>query len=135
MKIVIDNNIVLDALLKRNPFNEAAEKILVACADTHTGCLTTNSLTDIFYVLRKSLNAQSSKALIKKLMELLEIISVTEEDCVNALELQTDDFEDALIAICGQNAGADFIVTRDKVLLKSGSIIPVISPDDLLKIL
>jgi predicted nucleic acid-binding protein len=133
MKIIIDNNIALDALLGRRPFSEAAEKILTACADTHIGCLSVNSLTDIFYVLRKSMDVSPAKEAIKKLMELLDIISLSDEDCLNALSLPIDDFEDALVVICGKNAGADFIVTRDEKFLKMESPVPVLSPDKLLE--
>jgi len=135
MKIVIDNNVALDAMLGRRPFNIAAEKILTACTDTHTGCLSVNSLTDIFYVLRKFMDAASAKMAVKKLMDLLEIISINEEDCINALALSIDDFEDALVMVCGKNSGADCIVTRDDALLAVTSIVPALSPDKLLEIL
>ena len=135
MKIVIDNNIALDALLGRQPFNKAAEELLTACADKHKGCLSVNSLTDIFYVLRKSIDVSSAKAAVKKLMDLLEVLSVNDEDCLNALSLPIDDFEDALIAICGKNARADCIVTRDEKFLKIKSPIPVMSINKLMEML
>lgn len=135
MKIVIDNNIALDALLGRPPFNESAERILIACADSHIGCLSANSLTDIYYVLRKSMDASSSKAAVLKIMGLLKIISISEEDCFNAILLPIDDFEDALVVVCGKKTGADCIVTRDEEFLKIKSGVPVISPGKLLKML
>ena len=133
MKIFVDNNVVIDALLQRSPFNEAAERILIACADAHRGYLSVNSLTDIFYVLRKNMNAAAAKVAVQKLMELLEIVAVNDEDCLYALSLPIDDFEDALIVICGMNAGVDCIVTRDEEFLKIESIVPVIPPDELLR--
>ena len=135
MKIVIDNNIMLDALLERRPFNESAERILAACADTHEGCISANSLTDIFYILRKSIEPQNAKNAIKKLINLFEIISVNEEDCVNALSLPIDDFEDALVAVCAKKAEADYIVTRDELFLKTNPPVAIISPGNLLDIL
>ena len=135
MKIVIDNNIVLDALLGRRPFNEAAEQILLACADTHKGCLSVNSLTDIFYVLRKSIGTSMAKAAVKKLMGLFEIISVNDEDCLNALSLPIDDFEDALVVVCAKKTEVDYIVTRDEKLLQVESPVLLISPEKLLEIL
>ena len=135
MKIFVDNNIVLDALLGRQPFNEAAEQILIACADKHKGCLSTNSLTDIFYVLRKSISASMAKAAVKKLMEPFEIISVNNEDCLKALSLPIDDFEDALLTICAKKAAVDYIVTRDEKLLQLELPVPLISPNKLLDIL
>jgi len=135
MRIVIDNNIILDALLERQQFNKIAEQILIICADTHKGCLSANSLTDIFFVLRKCIKASEAKNAIKKLTELFEIISVNDEDCINALSLPIDDFEDALVIICAKKAGADYIITRDNLLLKTESPIPIISPNRFLEIL
>ncbi|MCL2637343.1 MAG: PIN domain-containing protein [Oscillospiraceae bacterium] len=133
MKIVIDNNVVLDALLARQPFNEAAESILIFCADTHIGFLTTNSLTDIFFILQKTMNAPTAKAAIKKLIELFVVIAVDEEDCVNALSLPMDDFEDALIASCAKKVGADYIVTRDEVFIKADSPVKAVLPSTFLQ--
>ena len=135
MKIAIDNNLVLDALLARQPFNEVAEQILTACVDTHKGCLSTNNLTDIFYVLRKSIGASMAKAAVEKLMGLLEIISVNDEDCLNALSLPINDFEDALVVICAKKALADYIVTRDEKFLQLETSVSLILPSNLLKIL
>jgi predicted nucleic acid-binding protein len=135
MKIIFDNNIILDALLERKPFNESAEQILMACADTHKGCLSANSLTDIFYVLQKVAGAAEAKKAVKKLMDLLEIISVNEEDCQNALSLPINDFEDALVIICAKKAGADYIVTRDDLLLATDSPVTIVSPSKLLDII
>jgi len=132
MKISIDVNIMLDALLERQPFNESAEKILMVCADTHKGCLSANSLTDIFYVLKKSIGAAAAKASILKLTELFEIISLEKDDCLDALSLPIDDFEDALIIICAKKAAADYIVTRDVLFLKTASPVAIVSPDTLL---
>jgi predicted nucleic acid-binding protein len=135
MRIAVDNNIVLDALLGRQPFYKAAEQILIACAGAHKGCLSVNSLTDVFYVLRKSIGALMAKAAVRKLMELFEIISVNDEDCLNALSLPIDDFEDALVTICAKKAAVDYIVTRDVKFLQAETTVPSISPDKLLEML
>jgi len=135
MKIFVDVNIALDALLGRYPFNETAEKILIACVDAHKGCMSVNGLTDIFYVLRKSMDMPSAKAAVKKFMELMEIISVDEEDCINALALPVDDFEDALVIICGKKTNADCIVTRDEGLIKIKTVVPIMTPEKLLELM
>jgi len=132
MIVVVDNNIVLDALLERKPFYSDAAQLLTACLSGHTGCLTANSLTDIFYVLSKYIGAVKAKQSVKKLTELFEIISVTEADCINALELPMDDFEDALIASCAKKAGAEYIISRDADFKRSASPIRIISPSEFL---
>ena len=135
MIIVLDTNIVLDALLERKPFNADAEKLLVACVGKHAGCLTANALTDIFYVVSKSIGAAKAKLAIKKMIELLEVISVSEEDCINALELPLDDFEDALVSVCAAKRGADYIISRDSGFQSANSPVTVLAPDGLIKML
>jgi predicted nucleic acid-binding protein len=61
-----------------------------------------------------------------------DIISVTHGDCINALSLQIDDFEDALVAVCAQKAGADYIITRDDKFLCGGSAVKAITPGEFL---
>ena len=78
MTVVFDNNVVLDALLGRKPFCDGAERLLTACADEHTGCLTANSLTDIFYILSKAVGASKAKQAVRKLTELLETVWIFE---------------------------------------------------------
>ena len=134
MIVVVDNNIVLDVLLERKPFYSDAAQLLTACVSNHTGCLTANSLTDIFYVLSKYIGAAKAKQSIKKLTGLFEIISVTEADCINALELPMDDFEDALIASCAKKAGAEYIISRDADFTRV-SPIQVIHPSEFLSII
>ena len=54
MNILVDANIILDVLLKREPHNKAAQAIMTKCADREiTGYLAANSIPNIFYVLRK----------------------------------------------------------------------------------
>ena len=134
MIVVIDNNIVLDALLEREPFNYDAEKVLMACAGDDIGCLTANNLTDIFYVLAKMIGAAQAKQSVGKLVELFEIISVNETDCINALEMDLDDFEDALLLVCAEKAGAEYIVSRDAELSGDESSVNVVSPAEFMMV-
>ena len=130
MIIVFDNNIILDALLRRKPFCENAERLLTDCVSAHTGCLTANSLTDIFYVLSKFVGTTKAKESISKLVDLFEIISVNKSDCINALEMPMDDFEDALLASCAEKIGAQYIISRDVGFVNAESPIRVISPQE-----
>ena len=81
------------------------------------------------------IGAPAAKAAVNKLTELFELIPVDEQDCLDALALPLDDFEDALIVVCSAKSGADYIVTRDMELLCVQSHVRVISPDELAKII
>jgi predicted nucleic acid-binding protein len=132
MILVLDNNVVLDALLERKPFFDNAAQVLTSCAGENKGYLTANSLTDIYYVLSKFLDAAAAKQTIRKLMELFEIISIDGIDCINALELLMNDFEDALIAVCAGKVGADYIISRDINFARAASPVQIISPFEFL---
>ena len=79
MRIVIDNNIVLDALLERKPFFDLSAQIMTACAEANKGYVTANSLTDIFYVLKKSIGAVRAKFAVRQLIDRLYFDLLSEE--------------------------------------------------------
>jgi len=133
MIAVLDNNILIDALEIREPFAEAAQQILRESAQgKYICCFTSNSATDIYYVLNKRKGKEYAKAAITKLLNLLPVVSVTGQDCQQALDLPIDDFEDALLVVCAAKAQADCIITGDKDFLKAGSPVKVILPVDFL---
>ena len=134
MKLLIDTNVILDACLSREPWNEVAEKIILACAEEKVnGCITASSVTDIYYVLNKELHsAEQAKDATLKILILLDILDVNGTDCEKAFELPMSDYEDALLAYCGKRHKADFIVTRNPKHFE-GSPVKAISPEAILK--
>ena len=136
MKVVIDNNIAVDAIAPNMDFEADALKIFgLASSAKIKGYVCANSLTDIFYVVRKTRGANFAKEKIKGLMSFTTTVPLTERDCIDALELPMSDFEDAVVAVCADKGGADYIVTRDEKFLKSASPVAVIAPRELIEIL
>lgn len=134
MTALIDTNVVLDAMISRAPFYEPAQKLfLLAAGDRITACVTTNCVTDIYYLLRKHLrdDAQCREALLK-LFTLFTVLDVTGSDCRNALELPMPDYEDALLAACAKQCKVDCVVTRNIKDFVS-SPVQALTPDDFLK--
>jgi predicted nucleic acid-binding protein len=136
MTILLDTNVIMDALQERQPFDADAKEILLRAQNGEFVCFfTANAATDIFYLYSKARDLRSARAALSYLLARYSIISVTQEDCVNALSIGIDDFEDALVAVCAKKAEADYIVTRDVKFLNEVSPTPLISPGGLLKIL
>jgi len=134
MNILIDTNVILDDILSRAPNDKAARQISNLVTDEEIGgCLTANSLTDIFYVVAKVRNEDVARTAIKNLLLNFEIVSVDGQDCQKAIDLQQmSDFEDALVVVCAERAALDFIVTNDKKFLGEVLSIPTIKPTDFL---
>lgn len=54
MGILVGTDIILDVLLKREPYSKTAQAIMTKCADREImGYLAAHSIPNIFYVLRK----------------------------------------------------------------------------------
>jgi predicted nucleic acid-binding protein len=134
MKVVIDNNIVIDALYPNPDFEADALKVLRLASDEKIdGYVCANSFTDIFYVVRKQRGIEYAKEKLKGLMGFTSTVPLTEVDCATALEKPMSDFEDALIDVCAKKIGADCIVSRDEAFIKAQTDIEVIKPGELLK--
>jgi predicted nucleic acid-binding protein len=63
MKLLIDTNIILDAMMQREPWAGPAQTVMLAIAQEKAeGCMTANTFTDIHYMLRKHLkNTEKTK--------------------------------------------------------------------------
>jgi len=134
MKALIDTNVVLDALMRREPFNIAAEEIIVLSAEKKiNACITANAVTDIYYILKKHMKrAEPARQAILKLMAIVDVLDVKGSDCEKACALPMEDYEDSLQAYCAKRHKADCIVTRDLKHFK-GSPVNMMKPDDFLK--
>ncbi|MDR1558226.1 MAG: PIN domain-containing protein [Clostridiales bacterium] len=130
MTVLLDTNIIMDALQERQPFDVAAKNILRRSQIGELACLfTANTATDIFFLYRRARDLKSAQAALWYLLTNYGVVSVTQEDCINAMSTGIDDFEDALVMVCAEKAKADYIVTRDEEFLHSSSSVPLISPE------
>ena len=134
MKALLDTNILLDAIASRAPFSEAAQKIFLLAAQGHIeGYITANSMTDIYYITRKSLSDNETREALYNLLQIFNVIDVCGKDCKAALSSPVADFEDAVVSECGKKAQVDFIVTRDEDFQNSKSVPVPIDPTKFLE--
>ena len=135
MKLLIDTNIVLDVLLKREEFYKAAFEILKRANSSDYICyVSASSVTDIFYISFKHLKNHSTvMEMLKKLFKIIKICAVDEADIRSAINLDWKDFEDAVQYCSAYHNQLDYIVTRNKKDY-SNSEIPVITPEEALKL-
>ena len=135
MKILVDTNIIIDALTGREPFREAAEQIFMLAANQIEDMyITASSATDIYYLTRKHLHSTvQSKNAMSKLYELFHILDVTSNDCREALSSGVKDYEDAVVSSCADRNRMDYIVTRN-IKDYEYSKVKALLPDELLKL-
>jgi predicted nucleic acid-binding protein len=136
VKALLDTNIIMDALQERQPFDVEAKEILRRAQDKEIDILfTANAATDIFYLYSKARGIKPARAEIEFLLNTYGVVDITHSDCINALKIPIEDFEDALVAECARKAGVDYIVTRDDGFQNETSPIYAISPATLLGLL
>ena len=116
MKIMCDTNVIIDVLLEREPFEEDSYKILSLCEEHRiNGFVSASSITDIFYLVRKYTHStQLAYKAIGKLLEIVKVCSVTNNDVLTAFQKKAKDFEDCLVATCAKSIHCDYIITRNK---------------------
>ena len=134
MNAIIDTNIIIDAIVAREPFKEISQNIIRSVSKKEfNGAITTSTITDIYYITNKYLKDREKTANeVKKLFILFDVITVTKEDCLKAFDTGIKDYEDSLLSICAFKWNADFIVTRNLADF-SNSVISVITPEGFLK--
>lgn len=135
MRILVDTNVIIDALTGREPFREPAEQIFMLAANQIEDMyITASSATDIYYLIRKHLHStDKAKNVMERLYELFYILDVGADDCQEALLSEVKDYEDAVISCCAVRNKMDYIVTRNIKDFEQSKIQAVL-PDDLMKI-
>lgn len=133
MRVLLDTNVIIDFYEEREPFLKAAEQLLLLCAEEKcTGLVSASAMTDIYFLLSKSLGKDIALDCIKKLLAFLEVADVGGSDIAKAAGAQMPDFEDAVVSFCAKRAKAEYIVTRNQPDFEGGPV-PAISPTDFLE--
>lgn len=133
MVLLIDANIVLDYLLKREPFYSNSQKVMEICSsESVDGCIALHTVTTLWYILRKVPDEQRRTAL-RSICDLLNVVGTTHDEVVNAInESDFKDFEDCIQTKCAKTAHADYIITRNIDDFKLSEV-AVLTPQELIE--
>ncbi|MBQ9384524.1 MAG: PIN domain-containing protein [Ruminiclostridium sp.] len=130
MKILVDTNVILDVLCAREGFVESSSKVWKYCeTGLVSGYISALSVPNIVYILRKELDAQKTKEIIKQIGLIFSVADLTADDLKKAAEMSFNDYEDALQVACAKRIQAECIITRN-IKDFAGSPIPVKLPSE-----
>ena len=130
--ILIDINILLDVLQRREPFYEASARLLtLAETGRIRGFIAAHSVTTLFYLIQKDKSSAHARASITNLLQFLELAPVDQTTIEQALNLDYRDFEDAVQMISALQCKAEYLLTRN-VTDYQPALLPVIQPVDFL---
>jgi predicted nucleic acid-binding protein len=131
-RILIDINIILDVLQKREPFYEPSVRLLALVETGQVqGYLAAHSLTTLFYLIRKDKSAADARATLTNLLQFIRVASVDQATIEQALNLDYRDYEDAVQMICALQIKADHVITRN-VRDYQPALLSVLQPIDFL---
>ena len=129
MKLLIDGNILLDVLQKREPHCAASSLIWKLCETEQAECFVSAlTFANLVYVMRRELTAERIEDVLKKLSLIFHFADLSAADLDHAAALQWRDFEDAVQAVTAQRLHADFLITRNVRDFKESKV-PAIAPD------
>jgi len=136
MKCMIDTNIILDVFLDQEPFSTASKKVLSLCEEKKIqGFISASSATDIFYIVRKRLGSpEKAYEALGHVLNIVKVLTVTNEDVNTAFLKKARDFEDCLLAVCAKSNQCAAIVTRNREDFQAFGI-DLFSPEELLAFL
>ncbi|MEE4176966.1 MAG: PIN domain-containing protein [Bacteroides sp.] len=131
-RVLIDLNILLDVLQKRQPFYQASAGILAAAETGQIeGFVAAHSITTLFYLFQKDKGAPEARAAITNLLQLVKIAPVDQSTIEQALNLDFRDFEDAVQMVAAVQNRLDCLITRN-IKDYQPSLLPVVQPVDFL---
>lgn len=135
MRILVDNDVVLDFILKRPPFNIEAKELFVHSARKEIQifvCAITP--TNSFYTIRKERDILIAQTSVRQLLNIVQVCLVDGKTLKDAFLLGFSDYEDAVQCASAMAENLDAIITRNSRDFKN-SPITVYSPVEFLEVL
>lgn len=135
MKVFLDTNLFLDAMLQNREFKKAPIELLNMCSRGKLMGYTSGiSIGTITYFLQKATKSNASD-LINAILKYVEVVSLSKEDFLLALTYGFQDLEDAYQCVAAEKAeGIDYIITRNEKDFKESKI-PAITAEKFLEIM
>lgn len=131
-RILFDTNVLLDVLLRREPWVEQSSKAWNAhTAGLVEGYVTAVGFTNLFYVLRKLAGVDRARQAVRGCLATFQVASVDRDVLLAADSLPGADFEDNVQIACAQVLGLDAIVSRDTSGFSEAPIL-ILTPAELL---
>ena len=134
MRVVIDTNVLIDAIAERNDYQSAQAIIMAVAEDRIGGMISASSITDVHYILKKRIGDSKARLAVMNLLAVFDVAEINAEMCATALSVPMQDYEDAVLVVCAKEYGAEYIVSGDKKLIAERNCpIPVLTVQEMLK--
>jgi predicted nucleic acid-binding protein len=114
VNVLIDTNVVLDVLARREPFfSDSSEIWTLAETGRMAGFVSTLTLPNLFYLLRRTMGQKGARHAIAILRDIFKLVPLDAQIVNQALDADIDDFEDAIQFFSALRADAAALITRN----------------------
>ncbi|WP_018952316.1 MULTISPECIES: PIN domain-containing protein [unclassified Thioalkalivibrio] len=130
--IMLDLNVLLDVLQKREPHYRVSAAVLEQVIHGEgPGALSAHAATTIYYLVGRYVGRDAAERALGWLLKNLHVCSVGRDELERARSLGWADFEDAVLAAAAERAACSCIVTRN-VKDFAASPVPALTPQEFL---
>ncbi|MBR1815508.1 MAG: PIN domain-containing protein [Lachnospiraceae bacterium] len=114
MKLMIDTNILLDVLQKREPHYKHSSIIWKLCETKQVeGYVSTLTFANIVYIMKQELSLEQIEKVLNNLSLIFTFTDLTLSDLKNAASMKWKDFEDSIQSKTAERVEANYIITRN----------------------
>lgn len=132
--ILVDTNVLLDVLAKREPFYASAAAVWSAVeTGTMAGYVSAISFNNTYYIMRKYGGESEARKAIVALRDIFAVVPLDARILNQSIDSALRDFEDAIQLHSAVRAGARHLVTRNPSHFAT-DVLAVVSPDEYLAV-
>lgn len=114
MKVFLDSDIILDFLLKREPFFiEALQLFILKEKEDFKLYTSAIIISNVYYISSKQFPKPLIKQKIKELSSIIQIVDSTRQSIYQSFESDFSDFEDAIQYHTALESKCTFFITRN----------------------
>ena len=113
-KIFVDSDVILDVVLRREPYFKDSQKILSLIEEkVYLGFSSTLIMANCYYIISSQINKKVALRAINKLRLILTILPFTDKEIVESVNSKVKDFEDGVQHFIAINNGISNIISRN----------------------
>lgn len=132
MRVFLDTNILIDIVLNRKPWVDAALVLLELSRQKRLPLVASDiSFVNLAYVLRKAMSPADMYSTMTDMLRYMSVAAAGESIITEAVSLRWKDMEDCVQYLSARQAGADCVISRNAADFGEADI-PVMTPVEFL---
>ncbi len=133
MKVLIDTNILLDVLTRREPhYQSAAQTWTLVKEGLVQGHISAISVNNLYYIIKKLTEQSIAEVFVDEVLGDFDVVPLTKDILRQARTKKGRDYEDLIQYFSAIHSGCEYIITRNKKDFPQIGI-KIVSPKDFLK--